>query len=266
MLEALKITKKSFHKYLQMPLRENESHLDYEAAKLRYIVNDTLDSSAWRCVSKPYFLEMYRFVTEAHTTQFRTIKEIKMPTGYPKDPAAHTKKMAAKVANSGKPVVTIHTTPTGHKKRVYKKQTTPRKNSVAQLSVVIGERDGTIEKLKKQLSVAHDRNELLEAQIQRRVNDISELNDTIDEVAAQTRLTKSVGMAIMITEKNRDRIAVVNGGLVPEADDSYRNRDYFFFPYDYNAHTEILTEEAFFAKYRFGNTQDESCFVDVDQI
>jgi hypothetical protein len=53
---------------------------------------------------------------------------------------------------------------------------------------------------------------------------------------------------------------------MPEIDDAHKKYDYFFFPYDHNASNEILTEEDFFAKYRFANTQDEDFFVEVDMI
>ena len=76
-------------------------------------------------------------------------------------------------------------------------------------------------------------------------------------------MIKSVGMAIMITDDNREKIAVVNGGVTPEMESA---RTYFYFPYSYDSHTEILSEQVFFMKYRFANTQERDCFVDVDEI
>lgn len=76
-------------------------------------------------------------------------------------------------------------------------------------------------------------------------------------------MNRSVGMAIMITADNQEMISVVNGGLEPKAEDE---RTYFYFPYNYDEHSSVLTEVKFFEKYRFANTQEAYCFVDVDEI
>jgi hypothetical protein len=76
-------------------------------------------------------------------------------------------------------------------------------------------------------------------------------------------MTPSIGMAIKITEFNREKIAVVNGGLAPKLEDV---ETYFFFPYSYDAPCEILTVQDFNVKYRFANTPNELCFIDVDKL
>ena len=73
MLEALKITKKSFNKYLDMPLREEEGRLNYDQAKGYYLIRDPQDTDNWRCVSKEYFDKTYEFFVSAHPTQFRML-------------------------------------------------------------------------------------------------------------------------------------------------------------------------------------------------
>ena len=73
MLEALRITEKTFYKYIQLPLRENENFLDLEAAKDHYIVKNTRDSSDWSCVSKEHFDENYEFFVSEHPTQYRMV-------------------------------------------------------------------------------------------------------------------------------------------------------------------------------------------------
>lgn len=75
---------------------------------------------------------------------------------------------------------------------------------------------------------------------------------------------KSIGMAIKITETNSPQIAVVNGGLAPELEDGITT--YFVFPYDFNAHCQILTEEVFRSNYSFANSENEEYFVDIDEI
>ena len=76
-------------------------------------------------------------------------------------------------------------------------------------------------------------------------------------------MTRSVGMAILITRDNQEMISVVNGGLEPKVEEE---RTYFYFPYSSVEHSSILTEEKFFEKYRFASTQETICFVNVDEI
>ena len=73
----------------------------------------------------------------------------------------------------------------------------------------------------------------------------------------------SVGMAVEITEENRHRIAIVNGGVVPEME---AVKTYFFFPYNYDHHCRILAADVFFETYRFANDADPYAFVDVDEL
>ena len=75
-------------------------------------------------------------------------------------------------------------------------------------------------------------------------------------------MSKSVGMAIRITPENIEKISIVNAGLVPEVEEG---PTYFIFPYDYNAHVTILPEYAFRENFAFANTEDPTCFVDIDE-
>jgi hypothetical protein len=76
-------------------------------------------------------------------------------------------------------------------------------------------------------------------------------------------VTKSVGMAIRITENNREQIAVVNRGVVPRIEEV---TTYFFFPYNYNTHCHILSEAEFLRTYEFANDENLNYFVDVNEI
>jgi hypothetical protein len=70
MLEALVITEETYDTYLQMPTRENEDHLDFEAAKNHFIIMDTHDRhgrSNWTCVSFTHFSETYKFIFDVDT-------------------------------------------------------------------------------------------------------------------------------------------------------------------------------------------------------
>jgi chromosome segregation ATPase len=117
-----------------------------------------------------------------------------MPTGIPKDPAAHAAKLEATkakrdalkvekfgemppkrtykkrvsangtaTAKSTSPVVEKPPVKRSHTKRTYKKQTTPRKNSVAHLTAALEERDSTVQNLENLLSVAQGRISHLES-------------------------------------------------------------------------------------------------------
>ena len=72
MLEALEITEDTYDIYLQMPLRENEDHLDLESAKDHYIVKDPKDPMDWNCISKENFNKTYKF-SSSTPPQFRPI-------------------------------------------------------------------------------------------------------------------------------------------------------------------------------------------------
>lgn len=74
---------------------------------------------------------------------------------------------------------------------------------------------------------------------------------------------KSIGMAIKITKDNCEKIAVVNGGIVPKIEEVIT---YFYFPYDYDSSCQILSEEVFKDNYRFNNLENDKFFVDVDEI
>lgn len=74
----------------------------------------------------------------------------------------------------------------------------------------------------------------------------------------------SVGMAILLTKDNCPKVAVVNSGLVPEIE-PLPAMQFFVFPYDYNAHAEILWADEFWLKYEFANTPDENYFVDINE-
>jgi hypothetical protein len=76
-------------------------------------------------------------------------------------------------------------------------------------------------------------------------------------------MQKSVGMAIRITQDNIEKIAVVNGGLVPEPEE-LPLMSFFYFPYDFNAHTEILLADEFWRRFDFANTPNDGYFVDVN--
>ena len=73
----------------------------------------------------------------------------------------------------------------------------------------------------------------------------------------------NVGMAIRITEKNRDKLGVVNGGIVPEIEEV---NTYFVFPYKFDEHCLILPEDVFFDNYEFANTPNDEYFVDINEI
>lgn len=76
-------------------------------------------------------------------------------------------------------------------------------------------------------------------------------------------MSKSVGMAIEITQENREKLSVVNGGLVPELEEG---KTFFVFPYSYNEHTNILSENDFRETYAFpAGHEDPTCFVDIDE-
>lgn len=81
--------------------------------------------------------------------------------------------------------------------------------------------------------------------------------------------TKSVGMAIRITESNRYQIPIINGGVMPsldEGDNPEGELVYFFFPYDYDAHCEILLKSTFDKRFEFANQENVTFFVDVNEI
>ena len=66
-------------------------------------------------------------------------------------------------------------------------------------------------------------------------------------------------MAMKITKENIEKISIVNGGVVPLME----NVDtYFVFPYNFDAHCEILTAEVFHEKFRFMNNEIADQFVD----
>jgi hypothetical protein len=76
---------------------------------------------------------------------------------------------------------------------------------------------------------------------------------------------KSCGMAILLTKDNVDKIAVVNGGVVPEFE-PLPAMQFFVFPYNHNAHCEILWADKFWAKYEFANTPNDTHFVDINRL
>ena len=76
-------------------------------------------------------------------------------------------------------------------------------------------------------------------------------------------MQKSVGMAIRITPENIGQIAVVNGGVVPVAEE-LPLMSFFYFPYDPNAHTEILLADEFWRRFDFANRPYDTHFVDVN--
>lgn len=78
-------------------------------------------------------------------------------------------------------------------------------------------------------------------------------------------MKKSIGMAIKITAENREKLAIVNGGIAPDPE-TLNDHTYFFFPYDFDSSCDILSEDKFRAKYMFANWQNDDCFVDVDEI
>ena len=75
----------------------------------------------------------------------------------------------------------------------------------------------------------------------------------------------SVGMAIRITPDNISQIAVVNGGVVPEVEE-YPLMSFFFFPYNFDAHCEVLFADEFWTRFEFANKPNDCYFVDVNQV
>lgn len=73
----------------------------------------------------------------------------------------------------------------------------------------------------------------------------------------------STHMALRISTDNLSSFSIVNGGLSPSEE---AINDYFVFPYNYDAHCEILSEEDFRASFRFLNKENTKSFVDCEYI
>ena len=72
------------------------------------------------------------------------------------------------------------------------------------------------------------------------------------------------GQAIKITPENREAIAIVNHGLLPnESIFKLGKALYFITPYDPNAFNAIFEEDLFNYFYEFVEDEDPSFFVDV---
>ena len=77
-------------------------------------------------------------------------------------------------------------------------------------------------------------------------------------------MKKSIGMAIRITEDNREKLSVVNSGIVPEVEEN--ETTYFYFPYSPFESCAIYPHNEFFTRYEFANQEATNVFVDVNLI
>lgn len=77
-------------------------------------------------------------------------------------------------------------------------------------------------------------------------------------------MQKSVGMAIRIAPWNVEKLSIVNGGVVPEYDEEILS--FFYFPYNFDAHVEILHADVFYKRFEFANVPNDAYFVDVNEV
>lgn len=75
-----------------------------------------------------------------------------------------------------------------------------------------------------------------------------------------------VAIAIQITSDNKDKIALVNRGVVPEVDPTLHRGQYFIFPFAADATPSIVPGYVFEANWRFVREPSTDYFTEIEEI